>query len=57
MVYFIAALLMNDSFSSLLKQTKDFYISRLLGVFLGWSSFILSLIIIEKTDLITASLL
>jgi len=57
MVYFIAALLMNDSFSSLLKQTKDFYISRLLWVFLGWSSFILSLIIIEKTDLITASLL
>lgn len=56
-VYFIAALLMNDSFSSILKQTKKFYISRILAVFLGWSSFILSLVIIEKTDLITASLL
>ena len=56
-IYTIIAFLLKDSFKSMLRQSKEFYISRLSATILWRSAYIIWLYIIQTSWLIVATLL
>ena len=56
-IFTFIAILLKDSFKSMITQSKEFYVSRFSAVILGWTWYMLGLYIIQTSWIIVATLL